>query len=90
MTKRKIKKSKAVTRTIQTTYYDHKGNAVRINRSVHAHLAVAKAVDYMQLDYYQAKTVEVFDASDGTLHAVIRWRNKILEIVFKRDPKEFQ
>ena len=75
-------------RTIQTVYYRGK-QVVKINVASHANSAVLRCVDHMQLNHYEATTVEVFDNVTGTLHAVVRLSvHKKITIVFKRPVKE--
>jgi hypothetical protein len=74
-------------RPIYTAYMDTKGKLVKVNFSLHPESAVLNAVGYMQRDYYKAHMVEVYDSATGIVHAVIKWRNKTLTIVYTRDPK---
>ena len=85
--KKSVPKKKKVKLRIWTTYMDTKGKLIRTNFSLHAAKAVVNAIGYMQRDYYKAHMVEVFDSADGTLFAVIKWRNKSLVIVYTRDPR---
>ena len=75
-------------RNIKTMFYRGK-KVVRTNSSVYAFNAVPNAVKHMQVNEYHASHVEVFDATVGTLHAVITRSVKgTITIVFKRAVKE--
>lgn len=77
-------------RVIRTVFTNHLGEIIKINRSAHAHAAVMKAVDYLQRDYYtDARVVEVYDDSNGVLHAIIAWKDQSLVVLYKRDPRIF-
>ena len=76
-------------RPIYSTFLNHKGEMLRINRSKYGTNAVPRAVAHMQNDEYGAHVCEVFDSTTGTLWAVLRSGLKkgerTLEIVFKRE-----
>jgi hypothetical protein len=78
-----------MTRNIQTTYYLGK-KLVKNNTATYANNAVLHCVEHMQLNHYEASTAEVFDSSNGELHAVIRRNIKTngIAIVFKREVEE--
>lgn len=79
----------STTRSIKTTYY-HGKKLVRVNRAKFANNAVPLCVHHMQVNEYDATTAEVYDDSDGTLHAVIKRSIKgDIHIVFKREVKEW-
>lgn len=72
---------------IKTVFYNGK-QIVKVNHSAHAVNAVPRSVYHMQLNRYNARTAEVFDKVDGTLHAVISRSIKgNINIVFKREMK---
>lgn len=76
-------------RPIQTVFYQ-KHDAVKVTRSKWANTAVPNAIKHMQVNQYDATHCEVYDASSGELHAVIKsyiGTNRI-EILFKREVKE--
>ena len=91
MKKQKIKepyKHQPRTLPIKTVYY-FRGSVLKINHALHANTAVPQCVYHMQLNRYAASTAEVYDESNGTLHAVIkRSVNGTITIVFKREVKE--
>ena len=79
------------TRDIQTTYFDHRGLVLKINRAKWPSKAVLCAVQHLQKNTYSARICEVFDTQDGTLHAVLAKRlvkgESVLAIAYKRDPE---
>lgn len=75
-------------RPIRTVFYQGK-KEVRVNRSTWANNAVPNAVRHMQTNEYAATHCEVFDSTNGELHAVIRRSmSGDIEILFKREVKE--
>lgn len=83
------KKKVVMARPIQTVFYQ-RHNVVRVTRSKWANTAVPNAVKHMQTNEYDATHCEVYDASTGVLHAVIKYHigtNRI-EILFKREVRE--
>jgi hypothetical protein len=79
-----------VTRTlpIKTVYYGDRRakQIVRINHALTAFKAVPLVVMHMQTNDYEAVLAEVFDLSNGDLHAIIsRKINGELLTVFKRE-----
>ena len=91
MKKRKVHepyKHQPRTLPIKTVYY-FRGKVLKINHALYANNAVPQCVYHMQLNRYAASTAEVFDETDGTLHAVIkRGMGGMITIVFKREVKE--
>jgi hypothetical protein len=78
-------------RTIRTTYYGTKLEALRNNSSSDANRAVATCVLHMQIDHYGAQAAEVYDTETGELHAAVRrWKDGSLRIVYQRDPRSHE
>ena len=74
---------------IKTVYYaDRRAKEiVRINHAGTAFRAVPLVVEHMQGNDYEAVLAEVFDLSNGDLHAIIsRKIDGTLMTVFKREP----
>lgn len=76
-------------RSIKTSYFQ-RGRIVQVNTSSNANRAVAQCVAHMQINQYGATAAEVFDNTDGILHAQIR-RNVQgrITIEYKRDPETY-
>ena len=75
-------------RTITTNFY-HRKELVKTNNAAYANNAVLRCVDHLQINHYRATHAEVFDSSDGELHAVVkRHMNGDLEVLFKREVGE--
>ena len=77
-------------RPVQAIFY--KGKAVvKINHSASPNNAVANAFRHMQINQYNAKHVEVFNAVTGELYAAIRWINvgSKLDVLYKNGVEEF-
>lgn len=75
-------------RQITTTFYRGK-NLVKTNHAAYPNRAVLRCVDNLQINHYEATHAEVYDCSNGQLHAVIkRSINGNLEVLFKREVKE--
>lgn len=73
---------------IKTVYYaDRRAKAiVRINHALTAFKAVPLVIMHMQTNDYEAVLAEVFDLSNGDLHAIIsRTMDGKLMTVFKRE-----
>jgi len=73
---------------IKTVYYgDRRAKAiVRINHALTAFKAVPLVIMHMQTNDYEAVLAEVFDLSNGDLHAIIsRKMDGTLMTVFKRE-----
>lgn len=66
--------SEAPSRPIRSVYYsDHRArHVVKTSRGKYARTAVPRAVDRMQVNDYSAVLCEVYDDSNGVLHAVIK------------------
>lgn len=86
-------------RNIVTTYFDHKGREVQINRSLHPRKAVMAATDHLSQDHYwriyddrieYAHAAVIYDDNTAELHAVVVWDTKTNEVrtSFKRDPQK--
>ena len=73
-------------RVIKTVYYDGRKQVVKTTRSSYPRSATMRAFDHMQVDEYSAAVCEVYDAREGTLHAVFTRTPKTTTVVFKRDP----
>ena len=76
-------------RNIKTVYYSgvsKLSNVVKTTASTYAFNAVPNCIKHMQTNEYQATLCEVFDESNGQLHAVIK-RNVRgeIHILFKRE-----
>lgn len=77
-----------VERSIRTIYYQGK-RIVKITRSRYAFTAVPRCISHMQVNEYSATLAEVFDLTNGDLHAVIRrYMSGEIRIIFKREVKE--
>jgi len=75
-------------RTIRTVFY-RLAKVVKINNAYYANSAVLRCVDHLQHNQYNATHAEVYDESNGDLHAVVRRRvTGDLEILFRRAVKE--
>ncbi len=78
-------------RPIVTHYYHANKSLIKSNRAMHSNSAVLNCVNHMQLNHYDASVAEVFDETNGVLHAVVKrgWiRDGKIQILFKREVKE--
>ena len=74
-------------RPIQTVFYSHSEQVIRVNSSATAFNAVPNAIKHMQNNEYEAWSAEVFNNRTGKLHAVIiRHVSGDIEILFKAKP----
>ncbi len=75
-------------RKIITTYFDHRGIAVKINKASTPQNASRMAFDHLQWGDYDARVASVHDDNMGELHAILKVdvRGNI-STVFKRDAK---
>jgi hypothetical protein len=85
----KASEPEVVKRTIRAVYYNGKKEAIRTNHGSWPRTMTLHAVDHLQLDSYGATVCEVFDIETGTLHAVLTRSVKKVEIIYKREPKNY-
>ena len=71
-------------RAIRTDYYNGK-ELIKTNRATYPNSAVLRCVDHMQLNDYGATTAEVFDEDTGELHAVVKFGQEQINILYKRE-----
>ena len=76
-------------RPIRAIYYDAKKEVVRTNHGNWPRTMTLHVVDHLQLDEYGATVAEVFDITSGVLHAVVTRGVRKVEIIYKREPKNF-
>jgi hypothetical protein len=74
---------------IQTVYYREQ-KMVKKTRAGTANRAVPHAVEHMQINEYHATHCEVYDLTNGVLHAVLKRHisENSIEVLFKRKVKE--
>lgn len=78
-------------RNIKTHYFDHKRETLKVNSSSDANHAVATCVLHMQINRYGATSAQVYDDSNGELHADIRrHQSGTITIQYKRDPAKYE
>ena len=83
-------------RNIRCVYYEDL-NARRIAKTtagVHPRTVIMHAVDHLQMNHYDALLAEVYDITNGVLHAVLKRsldpnKHRKIEILYKRKVKEF-
>ena len=75
-------------RHIKTVYYSgvsKLSNVVKTTRAMYAFNAVPTCITHMQWNQYEATLAEVYDESNGVLHAVIKRKvSGNIEILFQR------
>lgn len=76
-------------RKIRTEYYNLASEIIKVNKAKHARTAVLRALDHIQMDDYGARSVSVTDESTGALHALMMRTPKHINIIFKRDAKDY-
>ena len=78
-------------RQIKAVYYGTNGTGrrkvIKTNVGWRPRTMVLHSLDHLQRDEYGANVCEVFDASVGTLHAVLKRTAMKVEVIYRRDPK---
>jgi len=78
-------------RNIKTVYYSgvsKLSNVVKTTASMYAFNAVPNAIARLSDNQYNATLCEIYDETNGVLHAVIKRRvSGALEVLFKRTPE---